>query len=185
MTTNKFLDNNVGLPKLWELIGDKFAEKTDVPSAYTNNPAMDGTASAGSSSSYAKGDHVHPTDTTRAPIDHKSTSTDYGVGNSASYGHLKLSDATNNTTNGVSNGIAATPKAVSTALQSAKDYADSVAGSDTTYSFTTGSVGSASSWSAGSVASFVVEDGTLKITTGTAPSLTVTPTTVVTSATED
>ena len=35
------------------------------PSAYTSNPAMDGTASAGSSSNYAKGDHVHPTDTSR------------------------------------------------------------------------------------------------------------------------
>lgn len=36
-----------------------------VPSAYSSNPAMDGTASAGSSTSWAKGDHVHPTDTTR------------------------------------------------------------------------------------------------------------------------
>lgn len=35
------------------------------PSAYTSNPEMDGTASAGSSSNYAKGDHVHPTDTSR------------------------------------------------------------------------------------------------------------------------
>ena len=31
----------------------------------TSNPAMDGTASAGSSSAYARGDHVHPTDTSR------------------------------------------------------------------------------------------------------------------------
>lgn len=36
-----------------------------VPSAYTSNPVMDGTASAGSSGSWAKGDHVHPTDTSR------------------------------------------------------------------------------------------------------------------------
>lgn len=35
------------------------------PSAYTSNPEMDGTASAGSSANYAKGDHVHPTDTSR------------------------------------------------------------------------------------------------------------------------
>lgn len=34
-------------------------------SAYASNPAMDGTASAGSSTAYAKGDHVHPTDTSR------------------------------------------------------------------------------------------------------------------------
>lgn len=37
-----------------------------VPSAYTGTPLMDGTASAGSSSSWARGDHRHPTDTTRA-----------------------------------------------------------------------------------------------------------------------
>ena len=37
-----------------------------VPSAYTSNPAMDGTASAGSSGNWARGDHVHPTDTSRA-----------------------------------------------------------------------------------------------------------------------
>lgn len=34
-------------------------------SAYTSNPAMNGTASAGSSAAYAKGDHVHPSDTSR------------------------------------------------------------------------------------------------------------------------
>ena len=31
-----------------------------VPSASTSNPAMDGTASPGSSTAYARGDHVHP-----------------------------------------------------------------------------------------------------------------------------
>lgn len=36
-----------------------------VPSAYASNPAMDGTASPGSSGSWARGDHVHPTDTGR------------------------------------------------------------------------------------------------------------------------
>lgn len=33
---------------------------------YTNNPKMDGTASAGSSALYSRGDHVHPKDTTKA-----------------------------------------------------------------------------------------------------------------------
>lgn len=37
-----------------------------VPTAYTSNPAMDGTASPGSSGAWAKGDHVHPSDTTKA-----------------------------------------------------------------------------------------------------------------------
>lgn len=35
------------------------------PSPYTSSPAMDGTASAGSSDDYSRGDHVHPTDTSR------------------------------------------------------------------------------------------------------------------------
>lgn len=42
------------------------ADNNDIPTAYTNNPEMNGTASAGTSSSWAKGDHVHPTDTSRA-----------------------------------------------------------------------------------------------------------------------
>ena len=41
------------------------AESSAVPAAYTSNPAMNGSASAGSSTAYAKGDHVHPTDTSR------------------------------------------------------------------------------------------------------------------------
>ena len=39
-----------------------------VPSAYTSNPEMDGTASPGSSTAWAKGDHVHPHDTSRATV---------------------------------------------------------------------------------------------------------------------
>lgn len=39
---------------------------TQPPTAYTSNPEMDGTASAGTSSDYAKGDHVHPSDTSKA-----------------------------------------------------------------------------------------------------------------------
>ena len=39
-------------------------------SPYTSDPAMDGTASAGSSNDYARGDHVHPTDTSRAATSH-------------------------------------------------------------------------------------------------------------------
>lgn len=36
-----------------------------VPSASSANPAMDGTASPGSSGSWARGDHVHPSDTSK------------------------------------------------------------------------------------------------------------------------
>ena len=37
-----------------------------VPTAYTSNPEMNGTASAGSSTNWSRGDHIHPTDTSRA-----------------------------------------------------------------------------------------------------------------------
>lgn len=36
-----------------------------VPTASTTNPSMDGTASYGSGTSYARSNHVHPTDTSR------------------------------------------------------------------------------------------------------------------------
>lgn len=42
------------------------ADNNDIPIAYTNNPEINGTASAGTSARWAKGDHVHPTDTSRA-----------------------------------------------------------------------------------------------------------------------
>lgn len=82
-----------------------------VPSASTSTPAMDGTGAAGSSSAYARGDHVHPTDTSRAPTSHASTATTYGAGTSSNYGHLKLSASTTSTL-GTSGGTAATPSAV-------------------------------------------------------------------------
>lgn len=37
----------------------------DIPAASTASPLMDGTASAGSGTAYARGDHRHPTDTSR------------------------------------------------------------------------------------------------------------------------
>jgi hypothetical protein len=41
------------------------AESSNVGTPYDSNPAMDGIASSGASNDYARGDHVHPTDTTR------------------------------------------------------------------------------------------------------------------------
>lgn len=49
---------------------DIYAPGGSSVSPYTSNPAMDGTASAGSSDNYARGDHVHPTDTSRAASSH-------------------------------------------------------------------------------------------------------------------
>ena len=50
-----------------------FAVTTDIPTAYASNPAMNGTASAGSSGNWSKGDHVHPVDVSRAPATHVGT----------------------------------------------------------------------------------------------------------------
>ena len=56
------------------------------------------------------------------PTSHASTNTTHGVGNATQYGHLKLSDATNNLS-GVSGGVAATPAAVKAAMTKASTLA--------------------------------------------------------------
>ena len=43
-------------------------DSTSIPAATTTSPKMDGTAAVGSETTWAKGDHVHPTDTSRAPL---------------------------------------------------------------------------------------------------------------------
>ena len=49
----------------------------------------------------------------KAPTNHASSATTYGMGNASNYGHLKLSDSTTSTSS-TGSGIAATPKAVKT-----------------------------------------------------------------------
>lgn len=104
MVTNNQINEN----ELYLVMGD------ETPEASSATPAMDGTASAGSSTAYARGDHVHPTDTSRAPTSHASSATTYGVGTSSNYGHVKLSDSTSSTSS-TSAGVAATPAAVKAA----------------------------------------------------------------------
>ena len=70
MATTKYLDYN-GLLYFWTLIKSMFAKPSDA------NPQMDGTASAGSSALYARGDHVHPSDTSKA--DKATTLAGYGI----------------------------------------------------------------------------------------------------------
>lgn len=77
----------------------------------TASPAKDGTASAGSATSVSRSDHVHPTDDTRAPKSHASSATTYGVGNTTTYGHVKLHTASDCTTYSSDDG-AATPAAI-------------------------------------------------------------------------
>lgn len=45
--------------------GTDYALPSAIPSAYTSTPNMDGTGSAGSGTAYARGNHTHPTDTSR------------------------------------------------------------------------------------------------------------------------
>lgn len=106
---------------------DYIKNKPEIPEGVepaTATPLMDGTAAVGSSTKYARENHVHPTDTSRAQTNHASTATTYGAGNGTNYGHVKLSDATDGTAAASSGGTAATPKAVSDALAAAKSYAD-------------------------------------------------------------
>ena len=65
----------------------------------------------------------------KAPTNHASGATTYGVGNTSNYGHLKLSDSTTSTSS-TSSGIAATPRAVKTAYDKVVDVdnkADNIA----------------------------------------------------------
>ena len=54
----------------------------------------------------------------KAPNDHSSENTTYGLGNSTEYGHLKLSDSTSSSSDSTG-GVAATPKAVKRANDTA------------------------------------------------------------------
>ena len=51
--------------------------KPSIPSPSSITPAMDGTASAGSSTSFARGDHVHPHDSNKADV--ATTLAGYGI----------------------------------------------------------------------------------------------------------
>lgn len=50
--------------------GMRLTGTATVPTPSTTTPAMDGTAAAGTSTDYARADHVHPTDTSRAAASH-------------------------------------------------------------------------------------------------------------------
>lgn len=63
----KYLDEN-GLLYFWQKIKAVFALKTEiptVPSASSTTPKMNGAAATGSETAWSRGDHVHPSDTTK------------------------------------------------------------------------------------------------------------------------
>lgn len=64
---NSYLDK-AGLGILWNKIKALIPQPTTTSS---ENPKMDGTAAIGSSSKYARADHVHPSDTSRVPTTRK------------------------------------------------------------------------------------------------------------------
>lgn len=43
-------------------------ESIDIPSASSSTPLMDGTATVGTATTYARADHVHPSDTTKSGV---------------------------------------------------------------------------------------------------------------------
>lgn len=59
-----------------------------------------------------------------APIEHASGENTYGLGSSASYGHLKLSDATDASNLTVNGGTAATPRSVAETMRVAGEAAE-------------------------------------------------------------
>lgn len=77
---SKYLDEN-GLLYLWSKIkawvnNQGFITSSDIPegaAASTVTPTMDGTASKGTDNGFARGDHVHPTDTSRVEANNPIT----------------------------------------------------------------------------------------------------------------
>ena len=137
----KYVDYD-GLLYFWGKIKGIFAKSEDIPDPSSTTPVMDGTGATGSSTDYARADHVHPSDTSKAPTSHAASSDTYGKGTSGNYGHVLLSDATDGTAAAASGGTAATPKAVADALTAAKSYADSAAGAANQDAFSYVKVGS-------------------------------------------
>lgn len=69
-TQADYIKNKPSIPdSTSDLTNDSgFITSADVPTASSTTPAMDGTGSAGSGTTWARADHVHPTDTSRAPL---------------------------------------------------------------------------------------------------------------------
>lgn len=93
------------LKRLFDTNGAGVTLRGDIMPFSAEAPKAGGTASAGTSNTVARGDHVHPAQT-------------IGTASGTVYGTTKLSDATNSTS-GADSGVAATPKAVKAAYDKA------------------------------------------------------------------
>ncbi|MGF0009258.1 tail fiber protein [Desulfovibrio sp. SGI.102] len=106
------------LKRLFDTNGAGVTLRGDIMPFSAEAPKAGGTASAGTSNTVARADHVHPAQT-------------IGTASGTVYGTTKLSDATNSTS-GADSGVAATPKAVKAAYDKAveaKNAADAAASS--------------------------------------------------------
>lgn len=69
-------------------------------------PMENGVASAGDAETVSRSDHVHPTDISRAPVDHSSVDESYGKASDVKYGHVKVDTSLNlGSTNPVSSNV--------------------------------------------------------------------------------
>lgn len=68
--------------------------KPSIPVAGTANPQMDGTATAGTATTWAPIDHVHPTDTSRAAASHTHVQADLTAGALSWYGTCSTATST-------------------------------------------------------------------------------------------
>lgn len=94
-STGAATDNTMTQAAITAALNGK-ADPSDIPDASDADPQMDGTASAGSSADYARGDHVHPHDSSKQDAMHFYTytfSASAWTGSGSSYS-LTLSAAT-------------------------------------------------------------------------------------------
>lgn len=107
--TNKIA--NITVPtKTSDITNDSgFITSAAVPTATSTTPKMDGTAAVGTETTYAKGDHVHPHDTTKVDkVDGKGLSTnDYTTAEQTKLAGIAAGAEVNVVTNALSSGSGA------------------------------------------------------------------------------
>jgi hypothetical protein len=67
-TTPATVDNTTKIATTAYVQAQGYATSGSIPSPSSTTPIVDGTGTAGVSANYSRGDHVHPTDTSRAPL---------------------------------------------------------------------------------------------------------------------
>lgn len=66
--------NNVTVRRFYSVMSSLWTKiKNKIPAPSTTTPVVDGTATKGTDAGYARGDHVHPTDTSREAVSNKKT----------------------------------------------------------------------------------------------------------------